>query len=154
LSPVSFAFRSLAQPIRPATRRSALVGDRRPAGNPSAASLLSLPGLLATDLLRTTPNLRRALRPRTLRLNEALRLIGLAAGGEGGARYLNPAYAYYSLRWPTLIARPPTIPAFSGTLLLHAPAVPDFNTVPLPYELVDDAQEILWGMAAPFLTAK
>jgi hypothetical protein len=70
------------------------------------------------------------------------------------ARYLNPAYAYYSLRGPTLIARPPTSPAFSGTLLLHAPAIPDFNTVPLPYELVDDAQAILWSLAAPFLTAK
>jgi len=70
------------------------------------------------------------------------------------ARYLNPAYAYYSLRGPTLIARPPTSPAFSGTLVLHAPAIPDFNTVPLPYELVDDAQEILWEMAGTFLTAK
>src|SRR5262245_4190111 len=70
------------------------------------------------------------------------------------ARYLNPAYGYYSLRGPTLIARPPTSPAFSGTLLLHALAIPDFNTVPLPYELVDDAQTILWGLAAPFLTAK
>jgi hypothetical protein len=70
------------------------------------------------------------------------------------ARFLNPAYGYYSLRGPTLIARPPTTPAFSGALLLHAPAIPDFNAVPLPYELVDDAQAILWTMAAPFLTAK
>jgi hypothetical protein len=37
--------------------------------------------------------------------------------------------------------------AFSGTLVLHAPAIPDFNTVPLPYELVDGAQAILWAMA-------
>jgi hypothetical protein len=70
------------------------------------------------------------------------------------ARYLNPAYGYYSLRGATLIARPPTTPAFSGILLLHAPAIPDFNTVPLPYELVEDAQAVLWGLAAPFLTAK
>jgi len=70
------------------------------------------------------------------------------------ARYLNPAYGYYSLRGPTLIARPPTSPAFSGILVLTAPAIPDFNTVPLPYELVEDAQAILWGLAAPFLTAK
>ena len=70
------------------------------------------------------------------------------------ARYLNPAYGYYSLRGPTLIARPPTSPAFSGTLLLHVPAIPDFNTVPLPYELVEDAQTILWAMAGTFLTAK
>jgi hypothetical protein len=70
------------------------------------------------------------------------------------ARYLNPAYGYYSLRGPTLIARPPTSPAFSGTLVLHAPAIPNFDTVPLPYELVDDAQAVLWGLAAPFLTAK
>ena len=63
------------------------------------------------------------------------------------ARYLNPNYGYYSLRGPTLIARLPTLPAFSGTLVLHAPAIPDFNTVPLPYELVDDAQVILWAMA-------
>ena len=55
------------------------------------------------------------------------------------ARYMNPEYAYYSLRGPTLIARPATSPAFSGTLVLNAPAIPDFNTVPLPYELVDDA---------------
>jgi hypothetical protein len=66
------------------------------------------------------------------------------------ARYLNPAYGYYSLRGPTLIARPPTSPAFSGTLVLTAPAIPDFNTVPLPYELVDDAQVILWEMAIQF----
>jgi hypothetical protein len=70
------------------------------------------------------------------------------------ARYLNPVYGYYSLRGPTLIARPPASPAFSGTLLLHAPAIPDFNAVPLPYELVDDAQAILWQMAGTFLTAK
>jgi hypothetical protein len=69
-------------------------------------------------------------------------------------RYLNPAYGYYSLRGATLIARPPSAPAFSGTLVLTAPAIPDFNTVPLPYELVDDAQAILWALAAPFLTAK
>ena len=69
------------------------------------------------------------------------------------ARYLNPAYAYYSLRGATLIARPPTSPAFSGTLLLHTPAIPDFNTVPLPYELVDEAQKILWEMAGEFLSA-
>jgi hypothetical protein len=70
------------------------------------------------------------------------------------ARYMDPNYGYYSLRGPTLIARPPATPSFSGTLLLHAPAIPDFNTVPLPYELVDDAQTILWALAAPFLTAK
>src|SRR5262245_33056465 len=66
------------------------------------------------------------------------------------ARYLNPAYGYYSLRGPTLIARPPTSPAFSGTLLLHAPAIPDFNTVLLPYELVEDAPVVLWEMARQF----
>jgi hypothetical protein len=70
------------------------------------------------------------------------------------ARYLNPAYGYYSLRGPTLIARPPATPAFSGTLLLHAPAIPDFNTVPLPYELVEDAQVILWEMAAQFFNLR
>jgi hypothetical protein len=70
------------------------------------------------------------------------------------ARYLNPAYGYYSLKGPTLIARPPTTPGFSGTLVLTAPAIPDFNTVPLPYELVEDAQAVLWGLADPFLTAK
>jgi hypothetical protein len=66
------------------------------------------------------------------------------------ARFLNPAYGYYALRGPTLIARPPTSPAFSGTLVLHAPAIPDFNIVPLPYELVDDAQMILLGIAGQF----
>ena len=71
------------------------------------------------------------------------------------ARYLNPAYAYYSLRGPTLLARPSAAMGdFSGTLLLHVPAIPDFNTVPLPYELVDDAQMILWDLAGKFLTAK
>jgi hypothetical protein len=70
------------------------------------------------------------------------------------ARYMNPNYGYYSLRGSTLIARPPTTPGFSGTLVLTAPAIPDFNTVPLPYELVEDAQAVLWGLAAPFLTAK
>src|SRR5262245_47258634 len=49
------------------------------------------------------------------------------------ARFLNPAYGYYSLREPALIPRPPTTPVFSGPLLLHAPAIPDFNTVPLPF---------------------
>jgi len=49
-----------------------------------------------------------------------------------------------------LIARPPTALGFSGTLLLHAPAIPDFNTMPLPYELVEDAQVILWEMARQF----
>jgi len=69
------------------------------------------------------------------------------------ARYLNPAYAYYSLRGPTLIARPSAeLADFSGTLLLHVPAIPDFNTVPLPYDLVDDAQAILWEGARQFLT--
>lgn len=63
------------------------------------------------------------------------------------ARYMDPNYGYYSLRGPTLIARPPASPAFSGTLVLHAPAIPDFNTVPLPYELVEDTQVILWEMA-------
>ena len=66
------------------------------------------------------------------------------------ARYMDPNYGYYSLRGPTLIARPPTSPAFSGTLLLHTPAIPDFNTVPLPYELVEDAQVILWEIAGQF----
>jgi hypothetical protein len=70
------------------------------------------------------------------------------------ARYLNPAYGYYALQGPTLIARPPTSPAFSGILVLTAPAIPDFNTVPLPYELVDEVQQILWVMAGTFLTAK
>jgi hypothetical protein len=69
------------------------------------------------------------------------------------ARYMDPNYGYYSLRGPTLIARPPATPAFSGTLLLNVPAIPDFNTVPLPYELVDDAQEILWEAARQFLKA-
>lgn len=70
------------------------------------------------------------------------------------ARYLNPNYGYYSLRGATLIARPPASPAFSGTLVLTAPAIPDFNTVPLPYELLDDAQAVLFEMAQPFLSAK
>jgi hypothetical protein len=66
---------------------------------------------------------------------------------------MDPNYGYYSLRGPTLIARPATSAAFSGTLLLHTPAIPDFNTVPLPYELVDDAQVILWEMARQILAA-
>ena len=70
------------------------------------------------------------------------------------ARYLNPNYGYYSLRGSTLIARPPTSPAFSGTLLLHAPAIPDFKTVPLPYELVEDAQVILWETAGQFFNLR
>jgi hypothetical protein len=52
------------------------------------------------------------------------------------------------------IARAPTSPAFSGTLFLHAPAIPDFNTVPLPYELVEDAQAILWETAGQFLNPR
>jgi hypothetical protein len=70
------------------------------------------------------------------------------------ARYMDPNYGYYSLRGSTLIARPPTSPAFSGTLVLHAPAIPNFDTVPLPYELVEDAQTVLWALAAPFLKAR
>jgi hypothetical protein len=70
------------------------------------------------------------------------------------ARWMNPNYGYYSLRGALLIARPPAGFTFSGTLVLNAPAIPDFNTVPLPYELVDDAQQILWEMAGTFLTAK
>jgi hypothetical protein len=73
---------------------------------------------------------------------------------QNTARYLDPNYGYYSLRGALLIARPPASPAFSGTLVLHTPAIPDFNTVPLPYELVDDAQTILWTMAGAFLKAK
>jgi hypothetical protein len=67
---------------------------------------------------------------------------------------MDPNYGYYSLRGRTLIARPPATPAFSGTLVLHAPAIPDFNAVPLPYELIDDAQAILWAAAGQFLAAK
>src|SRR5262245_30106231 len=36
------------------------------------------------------------------------------------ARYLNPAYGYCSLRGATLIAAPPTSPAISGMVPLHA----------------------------------
>src|SRR5262245_49051090 len=85
-----------------------------------------------------------AAQPRELLYKEDWKRVANAA------RYLNPAYGYYSLRGPTLIARPPTSPAFSATLLLHAPAIPDFNTVPLPYELVEDAQVILWEIARQF----
>jgi hypothetical protein len=71
------------------------------------------------------------------------------------ARYLNPAYAYYSLRGSTLVARPSAaITDFGPTLKLYVPAIPDFDTVPLPYELVDDSQAILWSFAGQFLTAK
>ena len=69
-------------------------------------------------------------------------------------RYMDPNFGYYSLRGAQLIARPPSSPSLSGTLVLNAPAIPDFQTVPLPYELVDDAQTILFAMAGTFLTAK
>ena len=70
------------------------------------------------------------------------------------AQYMDPNFGYYSLRGSHLIARPPASPSFSGTLVLNAPAIPDFNTVPLPYELVDDAQAILFAMAGTFIQAK
>jgi hypothetical protein len=73
---------------------------------------------------------------------------------QNAARYMDPNFGYYSLREPLLIARPPATPSLNGTLVLNAPAIPDFNTVPFPYELVEDAQEILWTMAGTFLQAK
>jgi hypothetical protein len=93
-------------------------------------------------------SIEEALQPLELLYKEDWRRVANAA------RYMNPEYAYYSLRGPTLIARPATSPAFSGILVLNAPGIPDFNTVPLPYELVEDAQLILFEMAKPFLTAK
>jgi hypothetical protein len=70
------------------------------------------------------------------------------------AKYMNPAFAYYSLRDRTLVARPSAeFTDFGPKLTLYAPSIPDFNTVPLVYELVDDAQAVLWKAAAQFLTA-
>jgi len=50
--------------------------------------------------------------------------------------------------------RAPADVALSGTLLFHAPAIPEFNTVLLPYELVEDAQVILRETAGQFFNLR
>ena len=74
------------QPLRARPRRSALAGPARAAARPGAAVPLPPPVLPAADLRRTPGGCRGGPARRTERLGGLQRHLGLALGGEAGAR--------------------------------------------------------------------